>query len=193
MVRKTNLLWEQMDTAHIPLENLVNEYLMVCRTEGKTPKTLRGYKEKLGRYCRWLNGSLGDFTLRQTRAYIATLQQARKYEGNPFVPTQEKGLSSQTVKGHAVVLKGFATWLWEEGYTPENVLERMKPPKASRKIIVTLTASEVTRLLKAIMLNTITGCRNLAILLLFLDTGIRCAELVGLTMENLFLGTGASR
>ena len=180
-------MWERMDTAHIRLEKLVEEYLMVCRTEGKTLKTLHGYREKLSRFCRWLDGWLEDFTLSNARAYIAELQQVQKYEGHPFTPTQNKGLASQTVKGHAVVLKGFATWLWEEEYTPTNVLERMKPPKAARKLIEILSVGEVSQLLKAIKLYTITGCRNLAILLLFLDTGIRCAELVGLTMENLFL------
>jgi hypothetical protein len=31
---------------------LVEEYLLVCRTEGKSPKTLRGYRQKLERFCR---------------------------------------------------------------------------------------------------------------------------------------------
>ena len=68
------LVWDQVDKAQIPLDRLVEEYLLVCRTEGKNPKTIRGYREKLGRFCRWLNGSLGDFTLQAVRTYIGELQ-----------------------------------------------------------------------------------------------------------------------
>jgi integrase/recombinase XerD len=41
--------------------------------------------------------------------------------------------------------------------------------------------------LSAIERGTLTGHRNEAIVLLFLDTGIRCAELVGMHMDDLFL------
>lgn len=182
------LVWDQVDKAQIPLDRLVEEYLLVCRTEGKSPKTLRGYREKLGRFCRWLNGNLGDFTLQAVRTYIGELQGARKYEGHPYSPVQDAGLSSVTIKGHVVVLKGFATWLCEEEYTDENVLGRLKPPKAARKVMATLSESEVSKILSCIERGTLTGHRNEAIVLLLLDTGLRCAELVGLRMDDLFLG-----
>ena len=72
------LVWNQVDKTQIRLERLVEEYLLVCRSEGKSPKTLRGYREKLGRFCKWLNGTLADFTLQAVRIYIGELQKARK-------------------------------------------------------------------------------------------------------------------
>ena len=62
MMETKALAWNQVDKTQIPLERLIEEYLLVCRSEGKSPKTLRGYREKLGRFCRWLDGNLGDFT-----------------------------------------------------------------------------------------------------------------------------------
>lgn len=182
-----NLAWDQVDKSQIRLEKLVEEYILVCRTENKSPKTLRGYQEKLGRYCRWLDGALNDFTLQSVRAYIGELQQVKKYEHHPFSPMQDSGLSSVTIKGHAVVLKGFATWLWEEEYTRENIHARLKPPKATRKIMVTLSENEIIRLLSCIGKESLLEFRNKAIILLLLDTGLRCAELVGIKMEDLFL------
>jgi site-specific recombinase XerD len=176
-----------MDWGRIPLERLVAEYLLVCRTEGKTPKTLRGYREKLGRFCRWLNGSLDDFTLGVVRVHIGELQSARKYEDHPYTPAGEEGLAAITVKGHAVVLKGFATWLHEEGYTQENVLSRLRPPKAAKKVMSTLSDEEIRRVLSSLEKDTVTGIRNEAMVLLFLDSGLRCAELVGAKMGDLFL------
>lgn len=87
------LVWNQMETAHIPQSRLIDEYLMVCRTEPKSPKTLRAYREKLGRFCRWLNGNIEDFTLRAVRSYAAELQSVKKYHGHPYSPEWEQGLS----------------------------------------------------------------------------------------------------
>ena len=181
------LVWNQVDKSQIRLERLVEEYLLVCRTENKSPKTIRGYQEKLGGFCRWLDGTLNDFTIQSVRIYIGKLQQARKYEHHPFSPMQSSGLSSVTIKGRVVVLKGFATWLWEEEYTRENILARLKPPKATRKIMVTLSENEITRLLSCIGKASLLDYRNKAIILLLLDTGLRCAELVGMKMEDLFI------
>jgi hypothetical protein len=69
------------------------------------------------------------------RTYIGELQAARKYEGHPCSPVQDTGLCSLTIKDHVVVLKGFATWLYEEEYADQNVLGKLKPPKAARKVI----------------------------------------------------------
>ena len=52
MMETKRLVWNQVDKSRIRLDRLVEEYLLVCRTEGKSTKTLRGYQEKLGRFCR---------------------------------------------------------------------------------------------------------------------------------------------
>ncbi|MFC1865125.1 tyrosine-type recombinase/integrase [Chloroflexota bacterium] len=187
MMETKRLVWNQVDKSQIRLDRLVGEYLLVCRTENKSPKTLRGYQEKLGRFCRWLDSNLSDFTLQSVRTYIGELQRAKKYEKHPFSPMQDSGLSSVTIKGHVVVLKGFTTWLWEEEYTDENILARLKPPKAARKLMTTLSDLEIQKILSTIERGTLIGHRNEAIVLLLLDTGLRCAELVGLRMDDLFL------
>ncbi len=176
-----------MDKGQIRLERLLEEYLLVCRTEGKSPKTLRGYQQQLERFCRWFDGTLSEFTLHAVRDYVAELQVVRKYEGHPSIPVQDEGLSSQTIKGHVVVLKGFATWLWEEDYTDDNALRKLKTPKAAKKVMITLTEAEISRILSCIERETVTGLRNEAAVLLLLDTGLRCAELVGLQQKDLFL------
>lgn len=84
-------------------------------------------------------------------------------------------------------MKGFATWLYEEEYTDKNVLDRLRPPKATRKVMATLSEIEVHRILSSIDRDTFLGLRNTAVVLLLLDTGLRCAELVGLKMGDLFL------
>lgn len=91
-------VWNTVDKSYIRLEALMEEYLMVCQTENKSIKTVRGYREKLERFSKWIDGTLDDFHLRSTREYIGMLQRVRKYESHPSHPTQDSGLSSVTIK-----------------------------------------------------------------------------------------------
>jgi hypothetical protein len=77
---------------------------------------VKGYTEKLSRFRRWVNGSLGELTLEMVRTYIGSLQSADKWAGHPFTPTNGQRLSATSVADHVRVLKGFSTWLFEEGY-----------------------------------------------------------------------------
>jgi site-specific recombinase XerD len=179
--------WTQVIKATTPLATLADLYLTTCRTEGKTAKTLRGYAEKLGRYVRWLDGDLSDFTLVSVRAYLAMRQQEPKWRGHPTIPQTNARLSLTTVGNDVRVLKGFSTWLSEEGYTNENRLVRLVPPKAPRKVMDVLSEPEIAALLGTFDVDTANGCRDLAIVTLFLDAGLRCAELVSLKLVDLHL------
>ena len=179
--------WETMDKNHIPLRQIAETYYTTCQIEGKTLKTLRGYREKLGRFIRWLDGALSDFTLTNVREYLQELKQTNRFEGHPFTPKQSNLLSDQTIINYVRVLKGFATWLMEEEYTENNILARLAVPRGTKKLLPTLSPLEITAIVKSLNPRTHSGSRDLAIALLFLDTGLRCAELLTLTMDDLHL------
>ena len=177
-----------MDKKNIPLSSLANQYIVTCRTEGKTPKTLRGYGEKLRRFLGWgVGATLDDFTVEMAREFISHLQTTRKYEAHPLNPTQENFLSQASVRNHVRVLRSFSSWLYREQYTDDNILKRLQVPKAAVKIIETLTDAEIERLFVSLDINKDVQCRNAAILILFLDTGLRSSELLGLQLGDIHL------
>lgn len=182
--------WEKVDKSQLPVATAVEHYLTTCRTEGKTPKTLRDYREKLGRFVAWHNATLGEFDLATAREFVAHLQSSKKWSGHPGIPTSELTLSAQSVAGYVRTLKGFGTWLFEEGYTEDNVLRRLAKPKVPVRVMEVLTDDEVRRLLGAVDGNSAQGARDLAILVLFLDTGLRLSELVGLRVAYVHLEDG---
>ena len=182
--------WKSVDKTSIPIATLVDRYLSACRSAGMSPKTIRGYNEKLQRYVRMVGGTLGDFTLETARCHLTNLQKSKKWEGHPHTPPAAETLSTTTVRNHGRVLTSFTQWLYSEDYTNEHVLSRLKIPKANDIRMEPLSNEEITRLMACVNLNLEIGCRNAAIIWLFLDTGLRCAELVGLEMNNLFLETG---
>lgn len=178
-----------MEKTSIPIATLVDRYLSACRSASMSAKTIRGYNEKLGRYVRVVGGTLGDFTIETMRQHLYSLQKAHKWEGHPHMPPTDDILSPTTILNHGRVLTGFASWLVAEGYTDVNVLSGLKLPKPDNISIEPLNDEEISRLMACFNLNLEVGCRNAAMIWLFLDTGLRCAELVGLEMENLFLDT----
>ncbi len=61
----------------IKTNSLVDQYILTCRTEGKTFSTIRGYREKLRRFLGWGEAAkLGDFTVEMVRDYIEVAPQS---------------------------------------------------------------------------------------------------------------------
>lgn len=175
--------WESVDKTSINITNLVDRYLSAGRSAGLSPKTIRGYNEKLRRYVRQVGGTLGDFTLDTIRQHLTSLRSAKKWEGHPYIPKNIETLSTTTIRNHGMVLTSLSRWLCEEGYTDSHVLSGLKVPKANNVSMEPLSDDEISRLMSCFNLNLEISCRNAAITWLFLDTSLRCAELVSLDME----------
>ena len=136
METRRQLNWNTMDKYEIPLVRLAEQYLITCRTEGKTPSTLRCYQEKMGRLVHWSDGAcLADFSVELVREYIAYLQAAPKYENHPFHQSQGAHMSAANVRNHVRVLRAFSSWLYRESFTQDNILSRLKVPKAPTKML----------------------------------------------------------
>jgi site-specific recombinase XerD len=118
--------WNTVDKSSIKIEILIERYLSACRSAGMSPKTLRGYNEKLRRYLHMAGGCLGDFTLDTVREHLINLQDSIKWEGHPLISRKAEKLSPTSVRNHGMVLAGFSKWLFEEGYTETKVLANLK-------------------------------------------------------------------
>jgi len=94
-----------------------------------------------------------------------------------IIHEQDRGLSPYTVQGKVRGLKAFSSWLHREDYTSEHILHNVKPPKVPINLIEPLTSSEIERLLSCQNQLTALGCRNIAVLVAFLDTGLQLPRL----------------
>lgn len=192
---KKAVRWDSMRKDNIPLEKLVLQYQAFNRSEGKTPSTVRWYNSCLSQFVDYIRTQniepvLGSVDTGVVREYILYLQQRSSYNDHPFIPQQGKVLSPVSIQTYVRTIKTFFNWLYKEGYTQENRLERLKQPKAPKKLINPLSDVEVAAILSSIDAQTSWGARNLAVTLLFLDTGLRLMELVTLPMADLHLEDG---
>jgi len=99
-------------------------------------------------------------------------------------------LAAISIQTYIRALRAFFNWLYREGYTQENRLARLKPPRAQTKVAEVLTPEEIARVLAAIDQNTAAGARDYAMLMLFLDSGLRCSELTALKLADLNIEGG---
>jgi site-specific recombinase XerD len=185
-----------MDKSSIGLASLFESYALFNRSEGRSPATITWYQDKLRQYLRWLEEKgyptcLGGFDVDRVREFVIHEQERdRRFERNPFTPEREQKLSGHTIRGYVRTLKAFSTWLFEDGYIETNLLQRYKLPKARLVQPQWLSQEEIERLLKIFDRKTTLGVRDYAIIVTLLDTGLRCAELCNLTLDNADLDTG---
>jgi integrase/recombinase XerC/integrase/recombinase XerD len=176
---------EEMGRSTLPLALLAGYYYTALRTEGKTARTVAGYEEKLGRFIRWHDASVGELTLDRARSFVAELQATEKWRSDPRMPKTGAKLAPMTVANHVRAMKAFASWLDREGYTNGNVLARLVLPRVPLKVIEVLTEEEIGRLFGSINRKDDLALRDLAILVLFLDTGLRLSELLSLKLVDI--------
>jgi site-specific recombinase XerD len=162
---------------------------------GKSSQTVIWYTGAIRRYGDWLveqelEPTLANLTLERVRAYIVALQRAQARELHPFQPTEERLLSDSSINSYVRALRGFSNWLFEEGYTDEPALARLKAPKVTQKAQPILVAEEIAGIVCSLNPRTETGARDQAMFLLLLDTGMRAGELCGLRLQHLHLDDG---
>lgn len=196
--KRRNQRWEELDKQSIPLEQLIRHYEVYNRSEGKSPRTVSWYTDSLGAFVRFLqngqNGgdpvTLADTGIEEAREFILYLQQKRKWDDSATIPTRDEHLSPYTVQGHVRSLRAFCSWLHREGYTEENELANLRVPKAPKKLVEVLSEEETQKVLSCLDSRTEVGVRNRALVMTLLDTGLRCSELINLTLDNADLEHG---
>ena len=81
-------------------------------------------------------------------------------------------------------MRCFCTWLRAAGYTNNDPFRGLRNVRLPRKIVPPLAPAEIARLIACCDAATAMGRRDRAILLTLLDTGVRCAEAVGLDLAD---------
>ncbi len=195
---KQALRWDEMSKDDAPLDKLILQFDAFNRSEGKTPKTVTWYRTSLRLFMDYLIDSgvsptLSQMSVELVREYVLHLQTRNRFEPHPYTPTRDQRLSPISVQSYVRGLKAFFNWLYKEGYSEDHLLRRLNPPRAPRKLIEPLTDVELAAITSAIDPQTSWGGRNMALIILFLDTGLRLSELLTLDIKDLHLEEGYAK
>ncbi len=187
-----------MERSELSLAHLRQLLITGKRSEGKSPKTIAWYERALDDFGRWLDGErlpavLATFTLERVRAYAVDLQGRAAFDPNAPGRTRDRRLSEHTVDTYLRALRAFSNWLFDEGYTAQHTLARLKTPRLPQKVKDILTPEEIARVARTLNPHTEIGARDQAIFLLLLDSGMRLSELSGLRVGDLHLDEGYAK
>ncbi len=158
-----------------PLE--VEEFLTWLRVEkGRSPATLAAYRRDLAGWLRWLGArgvALADATEADVNEHVVALQGL--------------GRSAATVKRVVVAVRSLHRFLALEGITATDPAADVEVPRVPAGLPKALTEDEVNRLLDAVVGDDPVACRDRAMLEVLYGTGLRIAELVGLSLADVDL------
>jgi site-specific recombinase XerD len=159
------------------LQFLIDGFLLDREAEGRSPKTIRHHRLSLSLFSSWvadkgLSPDPSDWRAHEVRSYLAHLQERPSAKGGR--------LAGHSVTSYATSLLAFLRWLNEEGYTEGDLAERIRKPKAPALIKEPLSTEDAKRLVKAAEADRRNGVRDVAILHVLLDCGLRAQELCGL-------------
>lgn len=173
------------------LERAVDDYQDDLAARNRTPATIAAYGSAL-RCFLWYAGAeswpdLQAITTTHIRAYVRYLQTAPVRFGGQK-PASRKPLQSGGVHSHYRVLRAFCYWAEQQGIIERSPMARMKAPSREQRVIPVFTADHVNHMVEVCQRDHRNGLRNLAIVLVLLDTGMRAAELCGLRLKDVQQG-----
>ena len=148
-------------------------YLAACAVEGKSPRTVDAYAETLRRFqavC--VSEGLSDD--------VAAFRPAHVYAFLKIIA--DSGVSLGTRRRRFRETRAFFSWCLRMGACARHPFTGVPDVKVEQKVIQPLIEEEIQALLD--VCDEEYGCRNRAIILLFLDTGLRYAELHQITLAD---------
>jgi site-specific recombinase XerD len=174
------------------LDRLVEGYRLSAQSEGKSPNTIAIVEASV----RYLEEFLSDNNLstnatkigaEELRRFVVYLRERPRFAHHPFTKPQTGKLSGHTINGYMRALQSFWAWLMREDLVDDNPFDRIKIPRAPKKVIPVFTEEQLSQLFSVIDVTSECGQRDYTIIVTLLDTGIRCSELTGLSLADVNL------
>ena len=177
------------------ITSLVDGYILNCRCEAKSPATIGNYRYRLNCFI-WfcqaygLPDDLRNIKANHIRQFLLYLSTETNRWGNNTTSARKPAAPS-TINHYYRVLHSFFNWLTQEELISNNPLHHIKAPKLEYKVIQALTPEEVKLLFRSCSSKSHLDVRNRAILMMFLDTGIRVSELASITLDDIDIESGS--
>lgn len=149
------------------LEDLAKEYIYEIQIRNYTPRTIKGYKNNILRFCQFIKNEFEIVELEEVspihiKQYLNSLN--------------KKGRSPVYINTILKNLRSFFQYGFNEGYCI-NIAKKVTWLKENKSIISTFTDCEVKRMLDYWKFSSYLHARNRCIMAVLFDTGIRKFEL----------------
>ena len=156
------------------LSELSKSFERTLLAENKSPRTITAYTEGLRLLDQFLESQgmpreIANITREHLEAFVAELLAKWK---------------PATASNRYRALQSFFKWCVVEGEVKDTPMTNMSPPKVPEVNPPVLSTEDLRRLIKACGGTDFVDRRDMAIVLLFIDTGCRRSELAQLTVDD---------
>lgn len=156
------------------LTTYFNAFLLSCRVDGLSPATLKNYHYQVGafvRFCSRLGARAPNpVTTQDIRLFLLKLRETNR---------------PVSVSDYYKTIKRFFNWLVDEGLIEKSPMQNIKPPRREERLVRPFSQQDIDNLLQLCSGNRFVDYRNKAIILMFLDTGLRLSELTNIQLGDI--------
>ncbi len=154
-------------------------FLLSCKVNELSPRTIEDYAQKVGAFIAFCHSQgakePGDVTPNHVRVFLLILRERIK---------------ASSVHDYYGCVNRFFNWLVQEGILEHTPFERMRPPRVPKEVIQPFSQEDIRRMLVVMSEDGFRGYRNRAIILTFLDTGLRLSELAAIQVTDIDFDNG---
>lgn len=159
------------------LAPLIESFGRSLRARNRSPKTQKGYLDTARLYEEFLLGS----------GHKATTDSVSRAMIEDFVADQLERWAPSTAATRYRCLQQFVRFLLDEGELDANPMAHTSPPSIGEAPVPVLTDDELRRLLAIADGKSFTERRDSAIIRVFIDTGVRLAEMASMSLQGVDL------
>ena len=157
------------------IDHTVATYLTAIEVEGKTQNTVLSYRASLEHFRRvgrrlGLPDELEAYSFEHVYRFLGDLK--------------ERGASPAYQHRRHREVKTFFSWCRRMDYVADNVFARVPLVRLEQQIRPPFSPDDIQRLLGSLDRSDLPGCRNHALILFLLDTGVRVSECVSIRLED---------
>lgn len=167
-----------MATETLDLAALLPSWTLALQADRKSRQTIDAYTTGVRLFLRWCQDNDHPPVLDRTRvrSWVTELL--------------DGGAAPATARTRQMALKRYSAWLLDEEIADTDPIRDLKPPKMDVKVVEGLSDEQCAALIKACQGKEYLDRRDEAIARLFIETGLRAGELLGLTVDDVDIARG---
>ncbi len=188
-----------MDMKKHEPRQIVHDFLVAKQAEGKTEAAVKFYRENLGRILWWFDVfNMVQFVEEITPTHIRELLVYIRTTSNRWAigsASSRKPASKSTVDAYWRTMQSLFAWLVREEIidTKLNPMKKIPRPDVAHKVIQDIPLSLIKKAIVNCGSSAFTAARNKAIILVFLDAGVRLGGCASMTILDTNLETGLAK
>lgn len=164
------------------LATLGQSWRLTLAAENKSDATLEVYCSALDRFVDYL----------RAEGHPTEVAEIERHHVELFLKHLLETRSPATAKNRHQALQRFFTWAVQEGEIQDSPMRHVRPPFVPERQVAVLKSDDLKKLLKTCDGNSFRDRRDMALLMLLLDTGARRGEIANLRVADVDLATGVA-